>query len=74
MIRYWVDHPVATWMLFAALMVCGIYAIPRLDLEAMPETDLPKLSIVTSWPGASPSAMAWRISNRRLATGVPRSR
>ncbi|MBM4116604.1 efflux RND transporter permease subunit [bacterium] len=57
MIRWWVEHPVATWMLFAALIVCGAYAVPRLDLEAMPETDLPKLTIVTSWPGASPSAV-----------------
>ncbi len=57
MIRFWVDHPVATWMVFAGLMICGLYALPRLDFEAMPETDLPKLTITTSWPGASPSAV-----------------
>lgn len=57
MIRFAVDHPVATWMLFAALMVTGVYALPRLNIEAMPETDLPELSIVTSWNGASPSAI-----------------
>ncbi len=57
MIRFWVDHPVATWMLFAALMICGLYALPRLDFEAMPETDLPKLTITTAWPGASPTAV-----------------
>jgi len=56
-IRFAVDHPVATWMLFAALMVTGIYALPRLNIEAMPETELPELSIVTSWNGASPSAI-----------------
>ncbi|HPF69574.1 MAG TPA: efflux RND transporter permease subunit, partial [Candidatus Krumholzibacteria bacterium] len=57
MIRFAVDHPVATWMLFAALLVTGLYAVPRLNVEAMPETDLPELSIVTSWNGASPSAI-----------------
>ncbi|MBE0564908.1 MAG: efflux RND transporter permease subunit, partial [Krumholzibacteria bacterium] len=57
MIRFAVDHPVATWMLFAALLVTGIYALPRLNIEAMPETDLPELSIVTGWNGASPSAI-----------------
>jgi multidrug efflux pump subunit AcrB len=57
MIRFAVDHPVATWMLFAALMVTGIYALPKLNIEAMPETELPELSIVTSWNGASPSAI-----------------
>jgi multidrug efflux pump subunit AcrB len=44
-------------MLFAALIVTGVYALPRLNIEAMPETELPELSIVTSWNGASPSAI-----------------
>jgi HAE1 family hydrophobic/amphiphilic exporter-1 len=57
MIRFAVDHPVATWMLFSALIVTGVYAVPRLNIEAMPETELPELSIVTSWNGASPSAI-----------------
>ena len=57
MIRFAVDHPVATWMLFAALVVTGLYALPRLNIEAMPETDLPELSIDTGWNGASPSAI-----------------
>lgn len=57
MIRFAVDHPVATWMLFAALMVTGVYAVPHLNIEAMPETELPELSIVTNWNGASPSAI-----------------
>jgi len=62
MIRFAVDHPVATWMLFAALVVTGLYAVPRLNIEAMPETDLPELSIVTGWNGASPSAILRSIT------------
>ncbi len=62
MIRFAVDHPVATWMLFTALIVTGIYALPRLNIEAMPETELPELSIVTSWNGASPSAIQRSIT------------
>ena len=57
MIRFAVQHPVATWMLFLAMVVTGVYAVPRLNIEAMPETDLPELSIVTAWNGASPSAI-----------------
>ena len=57
MIRFAVDHPVATWMLFSALMVTGLYALPKLNIEAMPETELPELSIITTWSGASPSAI-----------------
>jgi len=57
MIRAFVDHPVATWMLFTALVIMGIYAMPRLEIEAMPETELPSLSVVTTWNGASPAAV-----------------
>ena len=62
MIRFAVDHPVATWMLFTAAIVTGIYAVPRLNIEAMPETDLPELSISTYWNGASPSAIQRSIT------------
>ena len=62
MIRFAVDHPVATWMLFTALIVTGVYALPRLNIEAMPETELPELSIVTYWDGASPSAIQRSIT------------
>ncbi len=62
MIRFFVDHPVATWMLFAGLVVCGLYAGMRLDIEAMPETDLPKLTVYTRWNGASPSAIQRSIT------------
>ncbi len=62
MIRFAVDHPVATWMLFTALIVTGVYAVPRLNIEAMPETELPELSISTGWNGASPSAIQRSIT------------
>ena len=32
MIRFFVDHPVSTWMIFAALMVMGLYALQHLDI------------------------------------------
>lgn len=57
MIRFFVDHPVTTWMLFAALVIMGVYALPRLDIEAMPSVELPSLTISTRWLGASPSAV-----------------
>ncbi len=62
MIRFFVDHPVATWMIFVAFILTGLYALPRLDIQAMPETELPSLSIVTRWTGASPSAIQRSIT------------
>ncbi|MBT3317337.1 efflux RND transporter permease subunit [bacterium] len=57
MIRKFIEHPVATWMLFTALMLTGIYSLPRLEIEAMPETELPSVTVVTTWNGASPMAV-----------------
>ncbi|MCK4302765.1 MAG: efflux RND transporter permease subunit [Candidatus Eisenbacteria sp.] len=62
MTRFFVDHPVATWMIFSALIICGVYALPRLNIEAMPETELPSLTIYTRWNGASPSAVQRAIT------------
>lgn len=62
MIRFWVRHPVTTWMLLTALVVCGVYALPHLSLEAMPELELPSLTIMTSWTGASPKAVQRSIT------------
>jgi multidrug efflux pump subunit AcrB len=62
MTRFSVAHPVAIWMACAALLITGIYALPRLNIEAMPETELPQLTIATSWNGASPSAVQRSIT------------
>jgi len=62
MIRFWIRHPVATWMLFSALIICGVYALPRLTIEAMPEMELPSLSVYTVWNGASPKAIQRSIT------------
>jgi HAE1 family hydrophobic/amphiphilic exporter-1 len=62
MTRFFVKHPVSTWMLFAAFMLTGIYALPRLQIEAIPETSLPTLTIQTYWNGASPQAIQRSIT------------
>ncbi len=62
MIRWFVEHPVAVWMVFGALLVSGLYALPRLNVEAMPESDLPSLTVYTNWTGASPSAVQRAIT------------
>jgi len=62
MTRFFVRHPVSTWMIFTAFVVLGIYAMPRLKIEAIPEVSLPKLTVVTSWNGASPKAIQRSIT------------
>ena len=57
MTRFFVRHPVSTWMFFTAFLVLGIYSLPRLNIEAIPDVSLPRLSIITNWNGASPQAV-----------------
>ncbi len=57
MTRLFLKHPVVTWMVFTAFVVLGLYSLPKLQIEAIPEVDLPSLTIVTSWNGASPQAI-----------------
>lgn len=62
MTRGFVRHPVGTWMLFAAFVVLAIYAVPRIQVEAIPVVELPSLTVVTAWPGASPKAIQRSIT------------
>ena len=57
MTRFFVGHPVTTWMIFLAFAVLAVYAIPRIEIEALPEVDLPSLTVTTRWQGASPKAV-----------------
>ena len=62
MTRFFVRHPVTTWMIFVAFIILGIYALPRLKIEAIPEVDLPTLTIQTFWNNASPKAIQRSIT------------
>ena len=49
MTRFFVRHPVTTWMIFLAFAVLAVYAIPQIEIEALPEVDLPSLTVTTYW-------------------------
>ena len=62
MTSFFVRHPVTTWMIFAMFVVLGAYAVPRLQVEAIPDVDLPQLTVTTRWNGASPQAIQRSIT------------
>jgi len=62
MTRFFVKRHVATWMIFLAFVVLGAYSLPRLQIEAIPDVDLPQLSVQTRWNGASPQAIQRSIT------------
>lgn len=47
-----VNRPVATAMVFTAIVVFGVYSFSRLPVDLFPEMDSPMLSVVTLYPGA----------------------
>ncbi|HHN48848.1 MAG TPA: efflux RND transporter permease subunit [Bacteroidales bacterium] len=48
-----VNKPVTTLMIFAAVVVMGIYTFTRLPVDLYPEIDPPFISVMTTWPGAN---------------------
>ena len=68
MTRFFLRHPVTTWMLFATFVVLGIYAVPRLQVEAIPEVKLPSLVITSVWNGASPQAVQRSLTRGAWST------
>lgn len=50
-----VDRPLAITMLILALVVLGLFSLPRLAVDLFPEMELPVAAIVTSYEGAAPA-------------------
>ena len=62
MTKFCVRFPVTTWMIFVSFIVLGVYSIPRLKIEAVPDVNLPTLTVTTGWNGASPQAVQRAIT------------
>ncbi|RKZ13310.1 hypothetical protein DRQ53_13530 [bacterium] len=45
-----------------AFVVLALYALPRIEVEAIPEVNLPTISVSTQWNGASPKAIQRSIT------------
>jgi len=59
---WFVEHPVATVLLTAAVVLLGLFAFPRLPIAPLPETDYPTLQVTANLPGASPETMASSVA------------
>jgi HAE1 family hydrophobic/amphiphilic exporter-1 len=49
-----VNRPVTTVVIFAAVIVLGLYSLSRLAIDLIPEIDNPVLTIYSNYPGVSP--------------------
>lgn len=57
-----VRQPVAITMLFAAILIIGVFSLLRLNLDIFPDITPPVVSILTTWPGASASDVETEVS------------
>ncbi len=60
--RPFIERPVATSLLMAAILLAGMVAFRLLPLSALPEVDYPTIQVQTSYPGASPEVMATTVT------------
>jgi multidrug efflux pump len=60
--RPFIQRPVATTLLMAAILLAGLVAFRFLSLSALPEVDYPTIQVQTLYPGGSPEVMAQTIT------------
>jgi HAE1 family hydrophobic/amphiphilic exporter-1/multidrug efflux pump len=60
--RPFIDRPIATSLVMAALFLIGLAAYPLLPVAALPEVDFPTIRVTTQYPGASPETMASAVA------------
>jgi len=60
--RLFIERPVATTLLMAAIMLSGILAFQFLPVAALPEVDYPTIQVQTFYPGASPDVMTSSVT------------
>ncbi len=60
--RPFIQRPVATALLMAALLLSGGLAYRLLPVSALPQVDYPTIRILTFYPGASPEVMTSAVT------------
>ncbi len=60
--RPFIERPVATALLMAAILLVGLVAFTQLPISALPEVDYPTIQVLTFYPGASPQVMATTVT------------
>ncbi|MCB4768799.1 multidrug efflux RND transporter permease subunit [Ancylobacter sp. Lp-2] len=57
-----IERPIATSLMMAALAVLGVVAYPLLPVAPLPQVDFPTVQVSASLPGASPDTMASAVA------------
>jgi hydrophobe/amphiphile efflux-1 (HAE1) family protein len=70
---WFIGHPIATVLITVGIVLLGILAFPQLPVAAVPEAEMPTISVSTRLPGASPETMASSVATplEVALSGVP---
>ena len=60
--RIFIERPVGTSLLMAAILLAGMAAFTFLPVSALPEVDYPTIQVQTFYPGASPEVMTSSVT------------
>jgi multidrug efflux pump subunit AcrB len=60
--KTFIDRPIATALLMAAILLSGIVAFGQLPVAAIPKVDYPTIQISANLPGADPETMASSVA------------
>ncbi|MDD5596037.1 MAG: efflux RND transporter permease subunit [Candidatus Omnitrophica bacterium] len=69
--EFGVKRPVTNIMIFSAIIILALYSLTRLGIDSMPEIEPPAISVISSYPGASPEDVEIKVSEpleNQLAT------
>ncbi|HMA50679.1 MAG TPA: efflux RND transporter permease subunit, partial [Magnetospirillaceae bacterium] len=60
--RIFIERPIATTLLMAAILLAGLVAFPLLPVAKLPQVDFPTIQVNASLPGADPQTMASSVT------------
>jgi len=61
--KIFIERPIATAMIFLALLALGIYSFLNIPLERVPKEEYPQLDIRTFWSGVSPEIIQAQLTS-----------
>src|SRR3990170_2753185 len=59
-----IKRPVFATVMMLALVTLGLFSYRRLAIDMMPDVEIPVLSILTEYPGASPETVEREVTKR----------
>lgn len=60
--RFSIKKPIGISMIFALIVVLGIFSFFKIGVELLPEVDSPYISVIVSYPGASTESVEQQVT------------